>query len=414
MSSICQQIEEISITMHLKINKNSLVVFLLIFAVIRMMLLPGNYSYLIQYSCIFLCLIFLLSKIKKNKTNVQIWIFLYAFWCMLSSYLNYGLGYRFNYSIVYSLIVILIFNIIPIVVENLGFRKFINITFYALSFLVIISSITVLFQDRIDAGQTNPFFVGNKFNVAYLQIIYCCICGLKFLKTKNGFSFKIYYWIVYFYSIWQCWYTYSTTGLFILILNGIYILYINWKATIKSNVFPKLKLIRTMRKPIVLLLCIVFSGLTVLIFGSILNIPFVSTFIDKIEETGTLNARMRIYSVVITNLFGNHLLIGNGHNSNIVGSWYMDAYGSIAPNAQNGLINIFVQYGLIGTVLFLIMVFYSYKNVSKVYSKKSDWLMYWIYAFAFAGIVEICYGTHLFLLLVIRLAYNYCGENLNE
>ena len=123
---------------------------------------------------------------------------------------------------------------------------------------------------------------------------------------------------------------------------------------------------------------------------------------------------MRIYSVVITNLFGNHLLIGNGHNSNIVGSWYMDAYGSIAPNAQNGLINIFVQYGLIGTVLFLIMVFYSYKNVSKLYSKKSDWLMYWIYAFAFAGIVEICYGTHLFLLLVIRLAYNYCGENLNE
>ena len=126
----------------------------------------------------------------------------------------------------------------------------------------------------------------------------------------------------------------------------------------------------------------------------------VRNIITFFGKDSTILSRLQIYSNLV-NIVKNKLLLGYGYESMIVSNIY-------GVNPQNGLFRSLIFFGAVGTVCFLVLIFFSVKDGVSGHSNDSDIILYCLYGFIVASIVEISFNFIFFILLSIYK--NMCDE----
>lgn len=229
----------------------------------------------------------------------------------------------------------------------------------------------------------DAYLVGNKFNVCYTHLyLLLFFCATHNLNRKRNRIVLIGFLVE---SIAVALSVNCTTG---MISFFIFALLMVTKDRIYSIV----------EKPAFFVLLTIGLDLLLVINSAVLSIPVISNFItNTLGKDITLTGRMDAYARFFF-MMSRHYLLGYGLDHNYWVCLKGLTSNSLLPiyNAQNGIFDSIVSYGLIGTiVIFLVSC-----EMIKKGRKKSDYaFLCGIYVFCMLSMVEVTLNLKFIILL---------------
>jgi O-antigen ligase len=153
----------------------------------------------------------------------------------------------------------------------------------------------------------------------------------------------------------------------------------------------------------VVVVALISSALILLVFESILQINFINELVSGFfNKTYTITGRLKLYNNYLGNVILNKFWLGYGYNNGKM----MQVTGVFA-NAQNGLLEQLVNYGLIGTCSLVFTVYYCFRKAIKANSV--FYLCLVVYGMIVASVVEISINWF-FLLGICLVRWNKYRE----
>lgn len=294
-------------------------------------------------------LIWLSRKKRVNELIVNILCMCFMICALYSSFRNPGsVSGSTIRGIVYVFMFFEVITVVQLFAEQ-GKMKMLFKVFYFLSlFYAIISDIILLALPNYAQTHSAYYFIGNKFVLAYMHIYII----LFFLLLKwDEYNYKnnkiVYKLIIYFvWSIAINLKTECSTGLVGSVVLVILLIFFNQHFNAKNW-----------------LIILGISDVIFVFFNTIiLSQPIVQYFItDILGESLDLHGRLQMYTTVIP-VFLKQPLWGYGCNN-----YYPVLYSLVkAPNAQNGILNCIIQFGIIGTIILVIVLFLMLKKSENV------------------------------------------------
>lgn len=261
--------------------------------------------------------------------------------------------------------------------------KFLHYVFYFMCPYVILSDVNgFLYQSDGIYG----YEVGNKFYVCYLNILLIAIYVLiwPILNKKKKLFIRILLLVTFLLSL--------KTKCSTMVIGTLVYYYL---------LFGAGKGIRNvLYKPWFYILGLFVCDILFLVLITwILQFPLVQYFIvDVLGEDLTLTGRIGIYSRV-GEVLNECPLYGFG-----IGNAYLTTtmYG-VGDNAQNGLLNLFIEIGLIGIIMYLSLLLVLIKRVARL--QKSYSVLCFIYLMLVLSSIEVTFTTY-FTGIVILLLLN--------
>lgn len=344
-----------------------------------------------RFFCSTLCMVYIISHFNSKLLKKTWFIWLYAGITLISSVHNYGIWgiSAIMNDFLHPFSVLAIFIIPLIVTEASGINKVAKV-FLRCSYVYFIPTmVTVFLAGRVDAGWYEPYFVGNKFLLTYYFLVMFCSWGIIHIEEiQNTVKAKVK--VIGFCVVGIAFsaYLYCTTGVVCYLTVLILML-----------VIPIRKILE---KPLSIAIATVLSGALPLSMTAILSIPQVNALLLAINETATMNARVRIYEILVSIITQNYW-IGNGYNTLIVKE-------SLYSNAQNGMLHIIVQFGMLGAAALVLLCYIATRNRYKRNKDVVEWCEFWLFALIVAGIIEITFGVFFY----VFLALINCATNAKE
>lgn len=295
-------------------------------------------------------------------------------------------------SFVYMLHILTIYVTITAFVRYRGVETLIKLLIKTLLVFVLVTDISMLFINYNFSSPSESYLIGNKFTVSYLH---CFIVALLFCinneKNRKNLFFRIFRMAFLLFSIMICRQVTCTTGILICLFMGA------------MTFFPiPLSIRRLLSSPIVVILITVVTNFLVLGSFSLLTNPYVENFIfNVLGKSYTWVGRLHIYAIIF-DVIKVHPWIGYGYFSNIVEQ--VLGFG----NAQNGVLKIIVDSGIVGLIGYVLLVYCSMKKNEDL-SKEKWTLTVFIYCMIIASIAEINLTDYLFFLTIAILFV--VGEN---
>lgn len=258
---------------------------------------------------------------------------------------------------------------------------------YFLKTLLVCIGIFLVFVD-IDAMQhvvvindeIGGYLIGNKFGVCYLNLYFCTFYYMLHPKLEglSKWLLLLFVAILIMVSIHtQCSTTVMAAATFLVL---IFLVHGRGK--------------KLLSKPFSFFLALVICDVAFFFFSTwFLQYDFVQDFIvNVLHEDMTLTGRLEIY-LNIQDAFENSPWIGYGvGNSNIISRLYTGAY-----DAQNGLVDLFIQVGFIGCALYLLVLYELFQQIQDKYEYVFPIIVF-AYTVLVISMVEIPFN-HLFLLI---------------
>lgn len=375
--------------MKLGVRQSTIMAFLLYHAIfIKLEYLQGYGVF--KYLGLIIVTIFLLLRIKlftkKKYLKINIVLIIFCMIIIISAVSNVKVYANRSFLIgVFHAISILN---VYLFFEYMSFIKkvknCINIFYRLTLFYVIINDIILIFIPNIFIKFQN-YFVGNKFEVSYLHILLLILFyQLNINKINKSIIIKMKLILIFILSTYICIKVECTTAFIGCLIILIFI------------IFKKLlKTIITSNK--IMLIALGVSDSILLISSSILSIPIINYFIVNIlNEDITLTGRMRIYKEV-GSIIKEKLALGYGYGN----SYFILIEKIYAPNTQNGILECIINYGIIGTLLMIILMYLSMKNNKRNININMYPIITLIYVYIFLSSVEITLGISILSLFAI-------------
>ena len=304
----------------------------------------------------------------------------------LSTDINYTPASTFV-GFAFALKILSLFFIIEYAVLNKSLRILIKIFLY-LTIILLTTNDMLIFLKGINVNG-GDYLLGNKFQVAYMHYFLLLFYTLKGIHFKSLNINKCYLTILYtaLFSFYiKC--TTAVLGSIILLL-----FYYNRKRIHKYFYNPKF------------IICVILLTASFFwIFTDVLNNNFVNyILVDILGKDPTLTGRVGIYAL-LDDTFLLDTIWGVGlENSH---SFMAHLFG--AANTQNGLFEVWVEQGLIGTILFLSLIYTITKSVeTNIYRNYSFPTLSLMYVFILLGTVEITFGYRFCILLAFYIPTLY-------
>ena len=268
------------------------------------------------------------------------------------------------------------------------YKRVIDDLYYYNLFACIISLLSIL---RL--GRPTDYFFGNKFSTSYLFVM---LVGLAYVKhyseRKKDVDSK------------------AILGIYILL--ELYVSYwVGCSTTLVAGAFLSLSIVfsgkhvnkiqKFFSVPTVGVLSFVLPGFLAMNLTLIMNIPRIREFVmNVLQKSVGLTGRAYIYNNLL-NIFKEKPILGYGYNSEIVQRL------TRVGNAQNGLFQILIDFGICGVVAVSILVFKAFK------ASKNN-LRFWgmkvvFFVLCICSVVEISINYYFYLSLFALL---FC-ENYN-
>lgn len=294
-------------------------------------------------------------------------------------------------SFMYLLQIIDIFIVVKNYLQKYPLHDLVAIIFKLfLIYLLVADALMIVIKYNF-SNPAEEYLIGNKFTIAYLHCFVCALLfylhGERLKKMKiNGVLGRVYRIVPLLFvgfSICICIRVTCTTGLLICLFMGI------------SMIIPSsMKDFFSDRKPIILVIVI----LNVLIFSSyaLFTNPVITSFVmGVLGKSITWTGRLQIYKVIFDIIKGSPL-IGYGYFNNMVVD--VLSYG----NAQNGILKIMVDSGILGLMGYAGIVYLGVKRGKS----KALWAFYaFFYAMIIASMVEINLA-HMIVFMNIAMIYS--------
>lgn len=238
------------------------------------------------------------------------------------------------------------------------------------------------------------YLIGNKFSVCYLNLYFCTFYYMLHpsLNKSQKYLLLLFLFIFLIVSIHtQC----STTVMAAM----VFFILVFWG-------HGKIK--RVLSSPLTIFFTL-FVCDVVFFFGTtwFLQYPMVQDFIvNVLHEDLTLTGRLNIY-LNIQDAFDGSPWIGYGvGNSNIISRMYTGALDS-----QNGLVDLFIQVGIIGLVFYLLSIYHLVKQVKGKVDTIYPMIVF-IYSIFAISMVEIPFGQKFLLITFLLLTKE--GDTYNK
>lgn len=379
-----------------------------LFLMMEITLVDQSVWMIVELTGCMLCTIYVITNIKYVPRNALMLVIALAMSYLVSTLVNreYNGPWITYTGVEFTWKIILYFTVSWIAIKKRGSNNIAKASWNCLMLYWVPSIITVFAQGRnVIDNANNVYFIGNKFNVAYLNVVMLCLllflnnerkenCSRSFVLKIN--SKKIGVFLFYAMIVFIDYYMKAYTGLFMILfilILAILSRYLQFRIAKKWSGF-----LNFIGKPLIVTISVVASGLVAIILEAIMNIPTIGAYLASIGKTGNILSRTLIYKN-LAEIIERKPLIGYGYGSAIVSRYF-------GPNAQNGLAQVMIYTGILGTFLMLLIIFYCCKAGRQSKGSQSAAFLYAIYAFILSATVEITYGGTFFILLAFYCA---CG-----
>lgn len=255
-------------------------------------------------------------------------------------------------------------------------------TFVILFLIILIPTYIEIVRTPIEKDVLTEYSVGNKFSIGYYHL-YLCTLYYFLHPSLNSKKHKRYLLLFIALMIWSGYITQCST----MIVAAIVFLFLSFftSRVFRNHLASANVIITTM---LLLGLGFFFLASGFLQYGIVQNLVT-----DVLNRDATLTGRVSIF-MEIQEAFSESPWIGLGYGNSIVVSYFFTG----AYDSQNGLVELFIQVGVIGVAVFLSLVHTASKKFRKNYPFKYPYVAF-LYAIFFISTVEIPYKlTFVFLL----------------
>lgn len=371
----------------MKIKTNSILLFLVCLLTLYIPYISQRANNFLIL-CIECFLFFLLIFSKENYLGDNKSIFLFMITIIVSTFFNVHFGSRFLTSIIVGAKYYLIFITISYVIKNSNSKKVINYLFIFYLLLLIIIDLIIIFTRGNGIGMDGIlglYLVGNKFTVSYLHMFLLSLIFIQdIIPLKKGVYYLFALFSIFILHMIDC--NTGIIGIFTIVL---------------ANFILKIKpLNKLMRSPFIYIISMLVLTTFIINIDYFTNLDIVVYLIrDVFHRSLTLTGRLQMFNIALDAVMIKPLL-GYGINCTIIEDTLM--WG----NAQNGLLKMLLDHGVLGVLCFFIVIFSSFNN-NKV---KNDSILTFLYGMAICTIVEINLGALFFLGLALYKFYTEGGD----
>lgn len=243
-----------------------------------------------------LCTIYVITNIKYVPRNALMLVIALAMSYLVSTLVNreYNGPWITYTGVEFTWKIILYFTVSWIAIKKRGSNNIAKASWNCLMLYWVPSIITVFAQGRnVIDNANNVYFIGNKFNVAYLNVVMLCLllflnnerkeyCSRSFVLKIN--SKKIGVFLFYTIIVSIDYYMKAYTGLFMILfilILAILSRYLQFRIAKKWSGF-----LNFIGKPLIVTISVVASGLVAIILEAIMNIPTIGAYLASIGKTG--------------------------------------------------------------------------------------------------------------------------------
>lgn len=373
-----------------KIKVEWLLILLLFFSLFKLSYIPGGLRQAIKIASLIMILLFLLKKMPtKMLINISL---VFPVCVMLSGTISYFQGINTLRSLLESILYSLLFYdsytmVLYFKIKN-RYNYFLKALYGIVSFFVSINVVTI-FMFGSDGNMEPIYLLGNKFISSYMMIFLVSLYGATHdIVTQSS---KAKYYSLIAISMILCLYMRSITALIGLLLVLI--------CSLNKNILSKI-----ISNPKVLVVSMIASAGVIFVFDYLLSIPTINYLIfNFFGKSISIFGRQVIYDEYLTKLItGERLWIGSGYNNSAI----LMMSGGVFGNAQNGLMEHFVAYGLVGVFAILSTAYYCLKKGRA--DEHSYYMLLTTYAMVIAATVEVTINCFFFMSLFIVAN---CNEN---
>lgn len=340
--------------------------------------------------------LYLLVKKEITRCNKQSLMIPYISSILLAGIVNYGFTEDLLGTIVTCIFIFDLFALTLRYVRIYGIEDLLDTVYFVALIFMLVNDFSVLYAGKLTKAISSTqaavmYFSGNKFSVAFIHMIVTFLFCCHHYSTWNRNSLeKIKFLIIGFYNIFFCMFMSCGTGIIGCVL--IIILSMCSSKVKKAFSYPATFIL------LLIILNYLFIGTNVLLSNGVFQ-----NIVLLLGKDLTLTGRMGIYPK-LAEIIENSLFFGYGDATQIVAK--VVGYG----NAQNGILHIFVQYGVLGVSSFIFMCS---KAISKVKKSGEENLaiaypiLVYTNIMIVCSLVEICFSYN-FLFGIALL--NACGE----
>lgn len=367
----------------MKIKKRDVLFFLLIISLFKIIILPKIMIQSIKIIAVSCTLVYITKKVKIREliNSVCLW----GVYIVLSTIINYFKGYveasNILDSILQALSFVSLFYMFFVYKKTNELHRAKIILIDILWIYTIMSVITIIINGKGE-GTSVYYFAGNKFRTCYYMLLLVCVLYSE-LKTvlKKNIYITVEFWIALTLSILVAVYVKCSTA---IICEALFLVFM---------VLPKTALKKLLSRKTIFLVLIV-TGIVWGFLQIILQLPVVQhVVVGVLHKDIGLTGRFAIYNI-LSDIIYNNPMWGYGYGNSII---YSSTYGMIA-NAQNNLMQIIVDFGIIGLLLFINMFYFKLPESNE---KKINYMCIFIYLMLIAAIVEITFDFWFFVALFL-------------
>lgn len=377
-----------------KLNIKSLLIVMLLFLTLFRLYIFSVRAFIIVSIVLSLMLLVICKpnseKIKENIIPIVLSIIVF-----LATFVSGMTIYNFLNGLHYSLQFLSLYLVTNYLVKKDGLQECIKNYFIVSLLFVLAMDLSVLIGLEFDIMRyqnLSSFLFGNKFMLAYFHMQTFGLMALyDSFRNKKNITKYIVFCII---SLSMCLITGCLTGIV-----GILVITLMLILPLGNNIKKELS------DPRAIFMILFLVEFFLIASSYVYNTPFVQYIVDDILHKGnSMNGRYIIYGLLKPVILDNFIL-GYGYNATIITR--ILGYG----NAQNGLFQCMLDFGIIGTIIFIINW---YKSINIKFNQK-NWPLYCLlYAFIICSSVEVCFKFNFYLVLAIFLNIRFLQQAKNK
>ena len=366
-----------------RILVDDLLLYLLFMAIFKMEFIPREVRQALKITILVIVFFFLLARLKrKSLINLSL---LYVFAVSISGFINYlnntTTGRALIEGLIFCLGVYDLYTLIEYYAINGKLSRAISV-FYNINLLYCILSLISIAVVGVGTGTQKEYIFGNKFSTSYHFLLMVALYAAKYgdvRKFRNRILVRII--IVCIISF----YINCITSMLAMIIVGVIIL-----LGVRNE--------KNLLKPIFPIVLLAVISIVPIVFSKILQISAVHDFIyNTLGKSISIYGRVLIYEKYLAPVLNSRLIFGAGYNNGLI----LQVSNGVFGNAQNGLIEQLIAYGVVGVSTLLVTIYYSFLHTKNDHISRGASLI--VYAMIAAATVEVTINWFFFLgLFIIR------------
>ena len=379
----------------MKIKSYIVIVSLLGIIIVNIPYLSQTNNNLINLAVEILITAWLLTRnLEKQTIKNNIPIIVFVATMIGCTYANVTFSSRLVNSIVTGYGYILFFIVVDYFFRRKDAKGLINQFFLLVFFLAFLELLAIIVSRGKGIGGNEVlslYFIGNKFFVSYTHMLFLALSVYQIRSILNKKKQILIFLSLSVYVIFVCHIVDCNTGVVGSCFMVLLIILMNINKKLKDILF----------KPYIFI-CF-FVLLTILLAGTEIvvgNTYFQDLFLKYSHTNKLLTGRLEMYEVALEYI-AQRPYVGYGINSTIVED--VLTWG----NAQNGLLKMLLDFGIIGTAAFLFVCYDAFR-IRGITNMKylNTVIVAYLYAMALCSTVEINISFYFFAGIALLKGFN--------